>query len=85
MKQALTVLTGEIYFKSGGRIFAVEISAWRCDGQFVIVDVWKGFPISDSVTDLAAFSAEQAAKLQQQASEANGLEVSYLKQVYVEF
>lgn len=85
MKQDLTVLTGEIYFKSAGRVFAVEISAWRCDGQFVIVDVWKGFPMSDSVTDLAAFSAEQAVKLQQEASQARKLAVSYMKQLYTTF
>ncbi|NUM56138.1 MAG: hypothetical protein HUU46_21055 [Candidatus Hydrogenedentes bacterium] len=85
MKQPLTVLTGEIYFKSSGKTFAVEVSAWRCDGRFVIVDVWKAFPMSDSVTDLAGFSAEQAAKLQQQSAEAGSLSVSYLKQIYVTF
>jgi hypothetical protein len=85
MKQPLTVLSGEIYFKSAGRTFAIEISAWRCDGTFVIVDVWKAFPMSDSVTDLASFSAEQATKLQQQVSEGGALTVSYLKQIYVEF
>ncbi|MCC6795811.1 MAG: hypothetical protein IT366_11900 [Candidatus Hydrogenedentes bacterium] len=85
MKQPLTVLTGEVYFRSQGRVFAIELSAWRCDGKFVVVDIWKSFPMSDSVTDLAAFSAEQAAKLQQQAADSNSLTVSYLKQMYVEF
>lgn len=85
MKQPLTVLTGEIYFTSGGRTFAIEVSAWRCDGRYVIVDIWKAFPIGDSVTDLAAFSAEQAAKLQQQSAGAGVLTVSYLKQVFVTF
>lgn len=85
LKQPLTVLTGEVYFRSQGRLFAIELSAWRCDGKFVIVDIWKSFPMSDSVTDLAAFSAEQAAKLQQQAAESNSLTASYLKQVFVEF
>lgn len=85
MKQPLTVLTGKIYFKSEGKTFAIEISAWRCGGRFVIVDVWKAFPMSDSVTDLAAFSAEQAAKLQQQSAGAGALTVSYLKQVFVNF
>ncbi len=85
MKQPLTVLTGEVYFRSQGRLFAIELSAWRCENKFVVVDIWKSFPMSDSVTDLAAFSAEQAAKLQQQAAESNSLTVSYLKQLYVEF
>lgn len=85
MKQPLTVLTGEVYFRSQGGVFAIELSAWRCDGKFIIVDIWKSFSMSDSVTDLAAFSAEQAAKLQQQAADAGSLTVSYLKQIYVEF
>lgn len=85
MKQPLTVLTGEVYFRSQGRVFAIELSAWRCNNKFVVVDIWKSFPMSDSVTDLAAFSAEQAAKLQQQAADADSLTVNYLKQIYVQF
>lgn len=85
MKRPLTVLTGEIYFKSAGKTYAVEVSTWRCDGRFVIVDVWKAFPMSASVTDLAAYSAEQAAKLQQQSADAGSLNLSYLKQVFVTF
>ena len=85
MKQPLTVLTGVIYFKSAARVFAIEISAWRCDGEFVIVDVWKGFVVGDSIGDFAAYAGDQAAELQRQATETASLAVSYLKQLYVEF
>lgn len=85
MKRPLTVLAGEIYFQSGGRNFAIEISAWRCNGDYVIVDVWKGAPIDEQTADLPARAQARFAEFPEQPAAGQDLTVTYPKQVYAEF
>ncbi|MDZ4861263.1 MAG: hypothetical protein SGI88_20010 [Candidatus Hydrogenedentes bacterium] len=85
MKDALTVLTGNVYFVSAQRIFAIEVSAWRCGPEHVIVDVWKGEAVESGVEGLARHAEQEFASMQSQAGPAQPVDVSHTKQVYVRF
>ncbi|MBN2308371.1 MAG: hypothetical protein JXR94_05335 [Candidatus Hydrogenedentes bacterium] len=41
MQEPAEIAMGNVYFTSGGRVFAVEVSAWRCGSDYVIVDIWQ--------------------------------------------
>ena len=85
MKRPLTALTGDLYFKSGNGVYAVEISAWRCNGQYVIVDVWKGYPVQSDASGLKAVAAKRFEQYEQEQSDSPSLELSYEKSVFVQF
>ncbi|HRK35511.1 MAG TPA: hypothetical protein PLJ47_13015 [Candidatus Hydrogenedentes bacterium] len=85
MKDALTVYTGNIYFESGQRNFSIEVSAWRCGGEHVIVDVWKGAPVEVNESALESHASAQFAEPDVQSTTAPSLEVTFTKQIFVKF
>jgi hypothetical protein len=56
MAQPITALTGEVYFQSGGRLYAIELSAWRCDGRYVVMDIWQAREVSTALSGLKSES-----------------------------
>lgn len=84
MRAAATALTGNIFFASGGKVFAVEVSAWRCDGQYVLLDVWQGTALPSGANDVAAFSKEQYRAFQKDAgAEGERADIDRAKHIFV--
>ncbi|MBX7254783.1 MAG: hypothetical protein K1Y02_00380 [Candidatus Hydrogenedentes bacterium] len=84
MRAAATALTGNIFFSSGGRVFAVEVSAWRCDGQYVLLDVWQGAALPTDASDVGAYSKEQYREFQKESgADGEGAEIERAKHIYV--
>ncbi|MCC6487227.1 MAG: hypothetical protein IT364_06980 [Candidatus Hydrogenedentes bacterium] len=83
MRKPITVIAGTVYFASAGRLYALEFTAWRCDGSYVITDVWQGSPVTASVDDLKSFSQAQFdAFLQEPADAETPLGIEYPKHLF---
>jgi len=54
MRKPAVAITGELYFLSGAKIYAIEFTARRCKGDFVITDFWRC-----GVTDAEAATLQQ--------------------------
>lgn len=56
------VITGNVYFASGRRVFAVEVSAERVGNRYIPTDVWQCAPVaqreSESALDAARAHAD---------------------------
>jgi hypothetical protein len=85
MSRPLTVLTGGIFFESAGRVFAIELSAWRCNGDYVVVDVWKAIEIPAGRAGIQAEADRIYRTFQQESDEQAGLAITYPKAVFVPF
>ncbi len=84
MRAPATALTGNIFFASGDRVFALELTAWRCDGEYVLLDVWQGAALPDDTSDVAAYSKEQFRAFQNDAGSADvAAEVDRAKNIFV--
>lgn len=85
MSRPLTVLTGGIFFESADRVFAIELSAWRCNGDYVVVDVWKAIEIPSGRAGIQAEADRIYRAFQQESDDQAGLKITYPKAVFVEF
>ncbi len=45
MRRSAVGITGNLYFRSGGRYYAVEISAKRCRRSYIPTDIWQWGPV----------------------------------------
>lgn len=85
MSRPLTVLTGGIFFESADRVFAIELSAWRCNGEYVVVDVWKATELQGGRAGIQPETDRIYRAFQQESDEQAGLKITYPKTVFVEF
>lgn len=83
MKRPLTVLAGNMYFTSGPRTFSVEVSAWRCAGEYVVVDVWKGGAVEGVMESPDDYSEDHPATPFGEDGTAGN--VTFSKKLYVSF
>ena len=83
MRKPITVLAGSLYFASAGRLFALEFTAWRCDGAYVVTDVWQGSVVSVGQDGLQALSQGQFdAFLQEPPDAETSLGIEYPKHLF---
>jgi hypothetical protein len=66
MKDAATVIIGDVYFQSNGGVFAVELSAWKCGRTYVIVDIWQWKRVDVDPGDVRALSKASCASLERE-------------------
>ncbi len=86
MRKPVTSLTGSVYFASGDRIYAVEFTAWRCDGDYVVTDVWQGSEVSVGYEDLETLSAAQFDAFERELPEPDSpVRIEYPKQLFFYF
>lgn len=86
MAHPITALTGEICFQSDGRLYAIELSAWRCDGRYVIMDIWQAREVSKPLSELKAESLDRSEALRLGAVESNSTtQIEFPRHLYYEF
>ena len=59
MRKPAVSISGAIYFLSGGRIYALELTARRCKKGVVITDFWKCAPVNADADKLKQHSLER--------------------------
>ncbi|MCC6698182.1 MAG: hypothetical protein IT365_21345 [Candidatus Hydrogenedentes bacterium] len=83
MQKPITVVAGTLYFASAGRLYALEFTAWRCEGAYVITDVWQGSPVTGGPGELKALSQGQFDAFLQEPPDAGvSLGIEYPKHIF---
>ena len=83
MQNPITVIAGTLYFASAGRTFALEFTAWRCNGAYVVTDVWQGSAVTASPGELKAHSQGQFDAFLQEPPDAEvSLGIEYPKHLF---
>lgn len=83
MRGPVTSLAGSVYFASRGQIYSLEFTAWRCEGVYVITDVWQGSEVSVGYADLEPLSAAQFDAFEREAPEPDSpVEIEYPKHLF---
>jgi hypothetical protein len=63
MKDAATLVAGEIYFAAGDQVYSLEFSARCCGDSAVITDLWRcgpiGIPANASLGELKDRTAKR--------------------------
>lgn len=57
MRKAAVSVTGDLYFSAAGAVYALELTARRCDTHYVVVDFWKCESLSISPEAIEAYSS----------------------------
>lgn len=85
MSDAITAVLGNVYFQSAGKVFAVEVTAWRCGDTYVIVDIWRPHAVELNGMSLQdAADSELEVMHARSESSAPGLDFSRPKSIFVE-
>jgi len=83
MEGPVTSLAGSVYFASRGALYALEISAWRCDGDYIITEVWQGSEVAVGLEDLETLSSAQFDAFERESPEPNSpVEIEYPKHLF---
>ncbi len=83
MRGPVTVLTGSIYFTSAGKLFALELTAWRCDGAYVVTELWEGSEVALGAPDLRTYSEGQFHAFEREVAEPGAsVDIQYPKHVF---
>jgi hypothetical protein len=59
MRESADIIWGHIYFETSGQVYAIEVTAWRCAGSYVIVDVWDWAPIAVRPNAIRAYAKDR--------------------------
>jgi hypothetical protein len=82
MREPATALVGNIYFKSAGRVFALEVSAWRCQSAYVLLDLWQGAAVSADTESLAEYSRERYKEFQKEPPDGETAHVDRVRHLF---
>lgn len=86
MEGPVTSLAGSVYFASRGGLYALEFSAWRCDGDYVITEVWQGSEVAVGLEDLETLSSAQFDAFERESPEPDSpVEIEYPKHLFFYF
>lgn len=58
MKDPAVAVTGNLYFGVADKNYALEFTARRCNGQYVITDFWQCVPVGATPENLERYSEE---------------------------
>jgi len=72
MKDAATVIIGDVYFESNGGVFAVELSAWKCGRSYLVADIWQWEKLNVEPGAVRALSKASCASLERELAQADG-------------
>lgn len=59
MRRAAVGITGNLYLRSGGRHYRIEVSAKRCRRRYVLTDIWQWGPVELPETALQPHASEK--------------------------
>jgi hypothetical protein len=59
MKAPASMVWGHAYFRDSGRLYALEVTAWECGGQYVIADIWDWAPVSIPPGQVESFAKDR--------------------------
>jgi len=86
MQKPVTSLAGSVYFASRGQLYALEFSAWRCKGDYIITEVWQGSEVAVGYEDLETLSTAQFdAFLRESPDPDSPVEIEYPKHLFFNF
>jgi hypothetical protein len=86
MHKPVTSLTGSVYFASRGQLYALEFSAWRCKGDYVVTEVWQGSEVTVGYEDLKTLSAAQFQAFERENPEPDSpVQIEYPKHLFFNF
>ncbi len=83
MREPATALVGNIYFKSAGKIFAIELSAWRCKDSYVLVDIWQGIVVPADADALEQFTHDRYQDFPKDTPDGNRTQVDRVTHLFV--
>jgi len=82
MRKAAVSVTGSIYFSAGSAVYALDVTARRCDDRYVIVDFWKCGAVEVSPANIERYSLEQYNRFLGEL-DSDPIKITHSKHVYL--
>jgi len=69
MKEPASLVWGHLYFSNANRLYEIEVTAWQCGDQFIIVDVWDWAPLTVAPSEVESFAKARSRRFLQDRRE----------------
>jgi hypothetical protein len=86
MREPADAYAGSLYFESGGRLYALEVSGRCCDGQCLITQVWRCVALEGTADSVEQHVEECYSDFRSEcAGAADSIRVNRARKVFVAF
>ena len=83
MSNPATSITGELYFKAGDKLYAIELTARKCGEDFVVTGFWRCQPLDVPAEDLKAYARKKYDQQETAPTGGAAIKISRIHRLYV--